>query len=737
MKKIIFYIFIGFIPTLLFAQGKLAVLDESTKKPLQSATVHFSSLDGESKNKTFVGKTNIKGEVAFPFKGKQAIIITFVGYKSVFDTLDGAQNHKIYLKPTSIILNEIVTTGQFSPQSVYSSVYPVHIISEERIISQAATNLRDLMKTQLNVRINQDNILGSSMSINGISGQNIKVMVDGVPVIGRMEGNIDLSQINMNNVSKIEIIEGPMSTIYGSDALGGVVNIITQEAECERSEFDANGYYESIYQVNFDGNLRFNINKYNFLISGGRNFFGGYSTVDTSRNKQWNPKIQYFGNFKLGHDFKNLKAQYSLQYFNEFILNRGEPWLPYKEEAFDDEYRTNRLTSSLFLNATVGNYKYWNTLLDISYYNRKKNTYYIDLTTLHRVLSGNPEDQDTTTFMNYLFRTSYSWDNPASIFSYLIGTDLNYETDKGKRIEGNSKEIGDYAIYASIGWLPFSNLRIQPSVRFIYNTKYQAPIVPAFNIKWDIIENFALRASYAKGFRAPTLKELYFMFVDANHNIWGNPNLSAENSDSWNASLTYKIPFKNSIFDFGTSFFYNDIRNLITLAFIQDTKYANVNIGKYKTTGLNLTANYYTNNISLQTGFSYIGRYNDYSDTTNLPEFMYSPEFQANIIYKLPLWEIQLAAFYKYTGKMPGYGLSTDNKVAEYTIDDYNTLDISLNKSFLNNLLTLQIGGKNLFNVTSIKQNIATYEGTHSSGAVNMPIAWGRTFFVSLKVNVK
>ncbi|MBP7215642.1 MAG: hypothetical protein KBA52_08430, partial [Candidatus Kapabacteria bacterium] len=63
MKKIIFYIFIGFIPTLLFAQEKLAVLDESTKKPLQSATVHFSSLDGESKNKTFVGKTNIKGEV--------------------------------------------------------------------------------------------------------------------------------------------------------------------------------------------------------------------------------------------------------------------------------------------------------------------------------------------------------------------------------------------------------------------------------------------------------------------------------------------------------------------------------------------------------------------------------------------------------------------------------------------------------------------------------------------------
>jgi len=112
------------------------------------------------------------------------------------------------------------------------------------------------MNTQLNIRIGQDNILGSSMSINGLSGQNVKVMVDGVPVIGRLEGNIDLSQINMNNVSKIEIIEGPMSTIYGTDALGGVVNIITQDPVSDGMQFDANGYYESVYQVNFDGKFK-------------------------------------------------------------------------------------------------------------------------------------------------------------------------------------------------------------------------------------------------------------------------------------------------------------------------------------------------------------------------------------------------------------------------------------------------------------------------------------------------
>jgi outer membrane receptor for ferrienterochelin and colicins len=72
-------------------------------------------------------------------------------------------------------------------------------------------------------------VYGSSVSINGISGEGVKILVNGVPMVGRIDGKIDISQINLTNVERIEIVKGPQSVIYGTDALGGVINIITKE----------------------------------------------------------------------------------------------------------------------------------------------------------------------------------------------------------------------------------------------------------------------------------------------------------------------------------------------------------------------------------------------------------------------------------------------------------------------------------------------------------------------------
>jgi outer membrane receptor for ferrienterochelin and colicins len=717
----------------------MTVLDKNTEKPLFAATVHFVSLSNSIKSQVQVHKTNKKGIVQIPFDGKVAYTVRFVGYKTAHDTIEIKNNVVVYLEPTSIMLQEIVTTGQFSPQSIQNSVYPVQVITEERIISQAATNLRDLLQTQMNVRISQDNILGSSLSINGISGQNVKVMIDGVPVIGRLQGNIDVSQINLNNVEKVEIIEGPMSTIYGTDALGGVLNIITNgAANCERVEFDANTYYESVGMANFDGTLKFNLfDNHNFVITGGRNFFGGYSVVDTSRHKQWKPKIQYLADLKYGTNIGNFKLRYSARYFNEYILNRGTPRPPYFEDAFDDEYKTNRLSNSIFLNGNLSKYEFLNEMLDYSYYLREKNTYFKDLTTLKQIITGNPEDQDTTKFYTWLFRGSYSWDDPYKIIGVLAGTEINYETATGKRIENNEKTQGDYAVFTSINYRPFAELQIQPAVRFIYNTEYEAPIVPSVNLKYQLFDNFDIRASYAKGFRAPSLRELYYVFVDVNHNIYGNQNLKAETSNSWNFSTNYRIQTDLAIWDFSAKYYYNDISNLVTFALIKDDKYSYVNIGKYKTSGGDISANYISSNLNAQVGLSYIGRYNYLSETSPTPEFTYSPEIQANIVYKLPFLDIaQINAFYKYTGKLPGYGIGEKESIIQYEISDYQMLDLSLGFKLLNNAFDVQFGFKNLFDVKQIQQSVATVQGAHSTGSLQMPIGWGRTFFSSLRFSL-
>ncbi|MEQ8534913.1 MAG: TonB-dependent receptor plug domain-containing protein, partial [Imperialibacter sp.] len=114
----------------------------------------------------------------------------------------------------SYVMDDIVITGQFEPQSASRSVYQVRTIAMERIQSQGANRLQDVLQTELNVRFSQDMALGeSSMTLQGLGGQNIKVLIDGMPLITR-EGTSNsgaLNQVDVNNIEKIEIVEGPMS----------------------------------------------------------------------------------------------------------------------------------------------------------------------------------------------------------------------------------------------------------------------------------------------------------------------------------------------------------------------------------------------------------------------------------------------------------------------------------------------------------------------------------------------
>ena len=117
------------------------------------------------------------------------------------------------------------------------------LIGKDRIESKAANNLSDILSDELGIRLSNDPSTGTSMSLQGITGENIKILIDGVPVIGRLDGNIDLSQINLDNVSQIEMVEGPMSVIYGSNALGGVINIITENNSHAQYKTSVNSYF--------------------------------------------------------------------------------------------------------------------------------------------------------------------------------------------------------------------------------------------------------------------------------------------------------------------------------------------------------------------------------------------------------------------------------------------------------------------------------------------------------------
>ncbi|MDX9790548.1 MAG: TonB-dependent receptor, partial [Candidatus Kapabacteria bacterium] len=107
-----------------------------------------------------------------------------------------------------------------------------------------------------------------------------------------------------------------------------------------------------------------------------------------------------------------------------------------------------------------------------------------------------------------------------------------------------------------------------------------------------------------------------------------------------------------------------------------------------------------------------------------------------NLIYSLPLYDINLNLFYKYSGKLIGFYAVSDVEYDKFEIGDYHTMDISLSKEVGDKFVTLVAGIKNLFDVTEISR-IGSDGNFHSDASTSNPVAWGRTVNVSIRFNLK
>lgn len=732
---------------------RIKVISKDDGQPIPSAHI-FIQDKALNNEKYFITDT---GGVALitgfeNSKGKVLVSISFIGYKKLTDSIQATENKIYYLLPEKTTLNEVVVTAQYAPNSPEKAVHKIRIIDSKKIEAMGAVNLKDVLTNELNIRLSQDNVLGSSMSLQGISGQNVKILIDGVPVTGRLNGNIDISQINMNNVERIEIIEGPLSVNYGTDALGGTINIITKKSQKETFSINSSNYYESNGQYNFTGKIGYRKKKELLTISGGRNYFDGWRTndkpfhveqkkiADSLRFKNWKPKEQYFGTLYYGHYFKKLKLGYTGDYFYEQVTNKGFPRLPYYETAFDDYYNTKRINNSVNLNGQISKNYYLNVLAAYNHFQRVKNTYFKDLTTLDQVLTENASDQDTSVFNDIITRGTISRTKDSAKFNYEFGYDINHETALGIRIKNSKQEIGDYAIFSSAEYKPFKSLIIRPGLRAIYNTAYRAPLIPSINIKYSTSikgnenKTVAIRFSYARGFRSPSLKELYFYFVDINHNITGNENLKAEQSHNFNLSSSYNKTLGERAWKIDLSLFYNTIDNMISLAQSSATQYSYFNIDKFQTLGAQLQNEYSIKHFKIALGGAYIGRYNQLSEQYSAERFSYSPEGRCNLFYEWHKQNMTFALFYKYTGKLPAYALNSSNDVYKTTMQDYHTADASITRTFYKKKLGLTIGAKNLFDVKNITGVAAG--SAHSSSGNSVSVGMGRTYFLKLDINL-
>lgn len=676
------------------------------------------------------------GNARVNISGETILSISFVGYSTLTDTLTGTEKALEYKLVQSFYgINEVVVTGQHKPVPVDKSIYKIDLIGQTEIKQKAASNLAELLSNELSISVSNDPSTGSSLKMQGISGQNVKILIDGVPVIGRLDGDIDISQLDLSNVDHIEIVEGPMSVIYGSNALGGVINLISKDNRYAKVKTSLNLYYETVGVYNTDLNLAFKNKKHSFIVSGGRDFFGGFDSDASSRSSEYKPKEQY--NVAATYHFTGKKSEVKLKndFFKENLLDRSNAiGTPYSIRGYDTWFYTTRNTTSAQFDKKLATNSSFNILGAYSYYDRTKQQYVKDLTTLDKQLSPKAADHDTTRFDGIMARGVYNWNTLTENISIQAGFDINYEHGSGKRMVNNEEMIADYAAFAGLIWNITPEFTFQPGMRVAYNTKYDAPLVPSLNLKYSP-GDLSFRGSYARGFRAPSLKELYLHFFDSNHRIEGNEDLIAEDSHNFNFSTGYKLDAGKSNFNFTLKAFYNNINNMIKLVQVDpkdDLHYSNQNIGHFESLGGDFNIEYqYFPYLKIQTGVSRLGGTDVYDET----KFVFNNNFVSNVTVNLLKNTAHFSVYYKLFGRSPYY--TNFGKLQMNYMDSYQDLDITVSKSMRNKSLEISGGVKNVFNNTIISGTAGT-GGTlgHASSSGNSSVAgWGRTWFVGLKYN--
>jgi outer membrane receptor for ferrienterochelin and colicins len=272
---------------------------------------------------------------------------------------------------------------------------------------------------------------------------------------------------------------------------------------------------------------------------------------------------------------------------------------------------------------------------------------------------------------------------------------------------------------------------------------YEAPpVIPSVNTKVALGNSVDLRLSYARGFRAPALRELYFYFFDASHSIKGNPNLEAEYSHSVNGSLTWQAATNNKLhYTIALSGFYNHFSNLIDIGYdAADPSISTyININKFKTTGGMLEHTLQWKSLQAAVGLLYAGRYNRLADDTAYnkptpsPSFTWTPEVNANITWELQRMGGTVSLFYKFSGVRPAYELATVNNAEVVHLAKtaaFHYADVTASKR-INTYLTLQAGVKNVFNVDRLNNTSADIGQAHSTGGPVL-MWYGRSYFLGL-----
>lgn len=693
-------------------------------------------------------------------------IISHPDYRGIKDTVNCSHpiNKTYQLKPADMALDEVVITGQYMPQSIDQSVNAVTLVSAGQIEAQGAVDLTDALRNVLNLNVAPNSGDGTSkLQMQGLGSEYIKFLIDGVPFVG-IDGdgnNADISQINVSDIERIEILEGPASTIYGANAAAGVINIITKsnhrkgyQARIAIQEETVGSEYgmsqgKHIQNASFGTSIA---KKSSFGFAYNHIDFDGYkgdlkglnhtSLTDESRGFQWRPKEQNQLRVKLDHQFGTTKLNYSLSLFkqNLYITNNivqdndiNSTFKVARPFARDQEFLSRRMVNSVVLSGRMKHLTY-NTITAYSIANRNQYQF------KKFILSGNEENRTeiANDHRKSLMSRGFITNNLNNSINYQLGYEYTLQQLKEKTIASGEKKLGEIALFASQEYQMGKALMVKPSLRTIYHSKFKTPLIYALSIKYDINPKATARLSSGRSYRTPMIEELYFRLVDANHDVQGNELLLPETGFGYALDLQYEYQIGLASITSKLKIFKNRINNRIDLEIVQFTpqqsKYINIDLFKSKGVSLGHQV-VFRQNTRVNAGMSYVGYYNDNYrfEESFKSNFFYSPEYTINIRQAFPKVNLSFAAFFKYTGKRQRFVSDTATEgIRVGTQQAFHALDATVIwKPVSLSGFNITGGVKNALNFGNINST-ATEGGAHTDAPSVVGLSYGRSYFLKL-----
>ena len=531
------------------AQRRISgIVTDRNNEPLPGATVVVKELS------TLGAVANVDGhyELRLPDNKDYTLTATFVGYidvsKKVSDKQEDVLNFQ--LTESSTTLDQVVVTGTRTPKLLKDVPIVTRVISGLDIKRMDATNISDLLQTELpGIEFSYSMNQQTSLNMSGFGGNSVLFLVDGERLAGETLDNVDYSRLNMDNVQCIEIVKGAASSLYGSNAVGGVVNIISRESQ-EPWSVNVNGRYGAHNEQRYGGSIGFNAGRFNSMTNVQ---YTSIDAIDLSKgtdNEEVGDYSMIYGNSTLNikerliyTPIDNLKFTARAGYF---FRERNS------SESQKERYRS-------FTGGLKGNYNITDKDdLEVAYsFDQYDKSDYL--------VFGDLDVRDYSNVQHTL-RALYNH-TFADKHILTVGGDymrdylMSYQfTDGGSYIQHTADA------FAQFDWNPHKKFNLIAGLRFDYFSEAKlSHLSPKLGLMYKL-GNCSLRGSYAGGFRAPTLKEMYMNFYMGNiFMIYGNPNLKPESSHNLSLSAEYMKGNHNLT----VTGFYNIVDNRITTAWNQ------------------------------------------------------------------------------------------------------------------------------------------------------------------------